>query len=393
MNRFFSFSAFTFALLLGTGWGMVACAPDHSERQFLAADTLLVNDSVALFFDPVEATRKTYRIDTLFQSMHRRGFNGAVLMAQHGHILYQKAFGYADFGKKTPLTTRTAFQLASVSKQFTAMAVMMLKQRGKLSYEDSVQRFYPAFPYAGITVRQLLTHRSGLPNYTYFCDQYVTDRRAHLTNQEVIRLLTLHKPAPYYLPGTHFDYSNTGYCLLAAIVEKVAGVPFGDFLGANIFKPLGMSRTLVYDQAGPVIPDRAAGYSAGRRKYDDTYLNGVVGDKGVYSTVEDLFRWELSLYTEKLVRKEVLEEAFTPAHQEPREKNYGFGWRIHTPPGGQPLVFHGGWWQGFNAYVMHGRQDHSTIILLSNVTNGSLHSVQALEEILRNPHSPLDGQR
>lgn len=360
-----------------------ACTPGNSEIKYgVVRDTVVQNDTLALLFDPQEAARKTNQLDTFFQSMCRSGFNGTVLVAEYGRVIYQKAFGYADFQKKDSLTTQTAFQLASVSKQFTAMAVMMLKERGKLSYEDSLQRFYPNFPYHGITVRQLLTHRSGLPNYTYLCDKY-TDRKKPISNQEVVALLTQIKPDAYYPPNTHFDYSNTGYCLLAAIVEKASGMAFEDFLQANIFQPLAMNHTMVNNKAkGPVIPNKATGYTAGRRRYEETYLNGVVGDKGVYSTVEDLFKWEMALYSQKLVKTATLDEAFTPAHKEPLENNYGFGWRIKTPRDSEPIIFHGGWWQGFNAYLMHGRKDHSTIILLSNITNGSLNRIKDLQAIL-----------
>jgi CubicO group peptidase (beta-lactamase class C family) len=361
---------------------LLSCKPDHHQKLLLAQDTLAINDTIALLFNPEEAAKKTYQLDTFFQNMKRSGFNGTVLVAEYGQVIYQKAFGYADFQTKDSLTTQTAFQLASVSKQFTAMAVMMLKERGKLSYEDSVQRFFPNFPYHGITVRQLLTHRSGLPNYTYFCDKH-TDRKTPISNQQVVELLTKHKPEAYYPPNTHFDYSNTGYCLLGAIVEKASGMAFEDFLQVNIFKPLGMTRTVVYNKAKePVIPNKATGYTAGRRRYEDTYLNGVVGDKGVYSTVEDLFKWDMALYSQKLVKAATLEEAFTPAHKEPKENNYGFGWRIRTPKDSEPIIFHGGWWQGFNAYILHGRKDHSTIILLSNITNGSLNRIKDLQEIL-----------
>ncbi|MES2733770.1 MAG: serine hydrolase domain-containing protein [Bacteroidota bacterium] len=361
---------------------LLSCNSSGSEKNALLADTLVENDSIALLFDAEAAAKKTYQFDTFFQTMTRSGFNGAVLVAEYGHVIYQKAFGYADFSKKDTLTTQTAFQLASVSKQFTAMAVMILKEKGKLRYEDSVQRFYPNFPYHGITVRQLLTHRSGLPNYTYFCDKH-TDRKTPISNQSVVDLLIQHKPDVYYPPNTHFDYSNTGYCLLAAIVEKASGMPFENFVQANIFKPLAMNHSVIYNKAKePVIANKAVGYTAGRRRYDNTYLDGVVGDKGVYSTVEDLFKWDMALYSKKLVKQKTLDEAFTPAHKEPKENNYGFGWRIRTPKDSEPIIFHGGWWQGYNAYLMHGRKDHSTIILLSNVTNGSLHRIKELQEIL-----------
>ena len=143
-----------------------------------------------------------------------------------------------------------------------------------------------------------------MPQYTYFCDEHVADRKTPITNQEVVALLCQYQPKPYYAPNTHFDYSNTGYCLLAAIVEKVSGKSFEDFLRANIFQPLGRNNTVVCNKAKiQSFPTRPSAIPLEGGVTDDTYLNGVVGDKGVYSTVEDLFKWDMALYSEKLVKK------------------------------------------------------------------------------------------
>jgi CubicO group peptidase (beta-lactamase class C family) len=365
---------------------LYACTESHSsEKKFVVTDTLqLHNDSIQRLFNPSDAATKAYQLDTFFQSMHKkRGFNGTVLVAQHGQIIYKGAFGYADLRKKDSLTTNTAFQLASVSKQFTAMAVMMLQEKGLLSYDDEVQKFYPEFPYEGITVRMLLTHRSGLPDYTYFSEDFWKDRSKFLTNQEVITMMAKHQPKPYYLPNKRYDYSNTGYSVLAAIVEKASGTKFENFMQKEVFKPLGMTHTWIYNGTNAVLTEKiATGYTAGRRVVANSYLNGATGDKGVYSTVEDMFKWDRALYSGKLVKPTTLEEAFQPANKEMKKENYGYGWRLKTLECGQPVVYHGGWWHGYKSYFMRNRKDQSTVIVLSNIANHSLGYLKNMQPIL-----------
>jgi CubicO group peptidase (beta-lactamase class C family) len=343
-----------------------------------------INDSVRRLHNPLDAATRAYQIDTFFRSLHtKRGFNGTVLVAQHGQIIYKGAFGYADLRKKDTLTTQSAFQLASVSKQFTAMAIMLLKERGKLNYDDNVKQFYPEFPYEGITIRQLLSHRSGLPDYTYFSENFWPDRKKFLTNQEVINIMAKHKPKPFYLPNKRYDYSNTGYSVLAAIVEKVSGMSFDKFMHKEVFMPLGMMHTWIYNGTnGDLIQNQTVGYSAGRRKVEESYLNGATGDKGVYSTVEDLFKWDRALYTTNLVKASTLEEAFMPGNKEMKKENYGFGWRIKTLDCGEQVVYHGGWWHGYKSYLMRNRKDQSTIIVLSNIANHSLSHLKEMQPIL-----------
>lgn len=338
------------------------------------------NDQIIALYNPIVAQKQKHQLDSLFRVLHKnKGFNGTVLVTQYNQVIYKGAFGYADFSKKDTLTTQKPFQLASVSKQFTAMAIMMLQEAGRLKYEDEVQRFFPDFPYECITIRQLLTHRSGLPNYTYFTEKYWKDRRAFISNEEVIRLMTVHKPPVYYQPNVRFNYSNTGYCLLAAIVTKASGMPFENFVEKKIFRPLGMRHSWILTRNKTEIPP---GHTARRQKREIDFLDGVLGDKGVYSTVEDLYKWDQALYTEKLVKQTTLNEAFIGAAKETKKDDYGFGWRIRKLMGLNPVEYHGGLWHGFNTYIMRNRQDHSAIIVLSNVPNGSLAYMQNVQAIL-----------
>ncbi|MCU7494445.1 MAG: beta-lactamase family protein [Ignavibacteria bacterium] len=327
-----------------------------------------------------ETTGATARINQFFTERNRKGvFNGVVLFAEKGNIIYEKAFGYSDFRRKTPLTTNSVFQLASVSKQFTAFAIMLLKERGKLSYSDNVRKFFPSFPYEDITIRQLLTHSSGLPNYMYFANDYWPDKSKMMDNKDVIEMLERNLPQPYFRPGIRYFYSNTGYALLASIVEKASGMPFYRFMEKEIFKPLGMESTFVYNPENPLPAVVAEGHNPNRTPVGFNYQNGVVGDKNVYSTVEDLLRWDYALYKAQLVSQECLSEAFTPAFKNLRDDhNYGFGWRINEKDN---IVYHGGWWDGYRSYIVRSLSDQRTIIVLINSAAHISFRLQELEDL------------
>jgi CubicO group peptidase (beta-lactamase class C family) len=324
------------------------------------------------------------QLDSIFHHLHQiRGFNGTVLVTKYDQVIFKGAFGFADFAKKKPLNTQTAFQLASVSKQFTAMAIMILKEQGKLDYDDLIQHYLPGFPYPGITIRQLLTHRSGLSNYTYFSDRLWPDRKLPLTNDDVLNLMALHQPQVYYQPDSKFDYSNTGYFLLASIVKKSSGIPFADFLRKNIFEPLEMTHTFCF--SNPLFSENVAtGHTGKKRKRSPDYLDSVLGDKGTYSTVEDLYKWDQALYTDQLVNRETLEEAFKGSrkNKNKNKEDYGFGWRIKELKNGDTVLYHAGLWHGYNTYILRNPKDHSAIIVLSNLSNGGLRFLNELQDFL-----------
>ncbi len=328
--------------------------------------------------------KKAARIDSFFTAKHHyRAFNGSALFAEKGRIIYEGAFGYSNFRKKDTLQITSAFQLASVSKPLTAFAILMLYEKGKLDLEDDVRKFYPEFPYEGITIRMLLSHRSGLPNYMYFADQLWPNRRIPITNQDVIRLMVQYKPARYYRPDTRFNYSNTNYCLLAAIVEKISGMPFEDFMREEVFEPLGMHHTFIYRKGKtPLPPNAVIGYDKSGNVAEDSYLNGVVGDKGVYSTVEDLAKFDRALNEGILVSRTTLEKAFQPMNREMRgSRNYGLGWRITFNKKGHRIVYHTGWWKGFKTYFVKDIKEQKTIIALTNTIRGNYLTVRELTEL------------
>src|SRR5437868_3646554 len=241
-----------------------------------------------------EAQTRASKIDVLMRSLSERGqFNGSILVAEHGRMIYERGFGKADVKRNVAFTPKTPVYLASLTKQFTAMAIMMLAERHQLSYSDPLSKYFPEFPsYAAkVTIRNLLNHTSGIPDY-----EGLGLARPGLTNKDVSSALIRQKSLRFP-PGEKFEYSNSNYILLALIVEKVSGKPYRLFLKNNIFALLGMTHTFVYDKPRPEFAGRARGYN--RFGDDSDYDLLTYGEGGIYSTVADLFKWDQALYTEK----------------------------------------------------------------------------------------------
>lgn len=314
------------------------------------------------------ATDKSAQVDALLAQYTREGEPGAVvLVIQGGKVVHKKGYGLADVENKTPIGLDTAFDLASVSKQFTAMAIMMLVERGKLSYDDNLSKFFPELPpYAkAISVRHLLNHTSGLPD-VITPDMHRAGYQP--ASKDLLPLLVGRKDA-VFAPGDRFQYNNTGYVLLALIVEKVSGKPFPLFMKENIFQPLGMSRTQVWDESKPIINNRAIPYTQEAGSFQslpfgsDTYIYGA---KGVVTTADDMYKWDQALYTEKLVKASTLKEAFMPAKlNNSRESYYGYGWNIGNDHG-LNMFRHDGGYLGFRTVIARYPDQQFTVIILSN---------------------------
>ncbi len=320
-----------------------------------------------------------YDADTLLKYLHqRKGFNGNVMVVHNGLKILQKSYGYADFRNKTILTGQSNFRIGAISKQFTAMAIMMLQESGKLAYDDSVSKFFRGFPYPQITIRQLLTHTSGLPNYgEYFAKVVLTSKYKFTspTNQDVLLWLINEKPKLYFKPGESWLYTNTGYVLLALIVEKASHQPFFRYLQERIFKPLDMTNTLVYDKKRITkIPHRVYGFRRKQRLYDKHLFDRIFGDSNLYSSTEDLYKWDQALRTERLVKKTTLDEAFspTPYFKGFFKKNYGFGWHLNKE---QQIAFHSGSSGGFRCSIMRGLDKDNCVVLLTNNEDGCYENI------------------
>ncbi|HTE30036.1 MAG TPA: serine hydrolase domain-containing protein [Chryseolinea sp.] len=316
-------------------------------------------------------------------------FNGNVLVAKDGKIIYQRSIGLANYDTHALLNDSSVFELASVSKQFTAMAIMMLKEQGKLSYDDEIRKYLPEIRYKGITIRHFLTHTSGIPDYMAEFERY--GYPPHIAfNDDIIILLKKNKPATHFPPGKGWEYSNTAYALLASIIERVSGKAYGDFLAANIFEPLEMHHTRIYNTRRTkkdIIRNYAYGfvYSDKLRRYvpPDSLqefsfvikLDGIQGDGVVNSTTGDLFKWDQALYTEKLVKKTTLEEAFTSVVANDTTRNYGFGWGITQDPLNGKVVRHSGGWPGYATHIRRFIDHNDCIIVLTNNDGAGLGSL------------------
>ena len=341
----------------------------------LALPTFISLFSMTLFATTnAEADPMTMRIYALFAWFDKPDAPGAsVMVIQKGRVLFEKGYGLADLEQKTPIRPHTNFRLASVTKQFTAMAVLLLVERKKLSLEDRLEEFFPEFSECGkqITIRQLLNHTSGLIDYE---DVIPEGTSIPVLDRDVLRLLMQQKKT-YFAPGTSYRYSNSAYALLALIVEVRSGNTFAQFLKQNIFEPLGMRDTLAYEPGSSVVPHRAYGHTwtgTEFKRTDQSLTSSVLGDGGVYSSVADLFKWDQALYTDKLASQATLELAFTsgPATELP-ETHYGFGWYIGRYRGLKE-IWHSGTTRGFSTRIVRFPDKQFSVIILSNRNEANL---------------------
>ncbi len=371
--------------LLGFSCNSTPKDQQPSEIKIQQCISILSQEETLKIKKAINADLKTSRIDSIFQKKSKLGgFNGNVLIAQNGIVLYKNSFGYANIKEKDSLNADSKFQLASLSKTFTAVAILKLVEAGKISLEDSIQKFIPEFPYSGVLIKTLLSHRSGLPNYAYVLTDSVRKVNRFPNNDDIARWYCIVKPKPYNSPNRYFSYSNTNFSFLATIIEKVSGLSFEAFLKQNIFGPLGMRHTfLVTTKNDSLNQNRTYGYQF-NRKLDKDNFDDVIGDKGVYSTTEDLLKWYQGLTNNCLLRPETLKEAFTPRNFERRGiKNYGYGFRMHLDEANQPkYIYHTGWWKGYNTLMWFSPKDNFVIIILSNKYNRSIYQIKPLLEIL-----------
>lgn len=328
--------------------------------------------------------QKIHALDCYFEDkVKTNAFNGAVLISYKGTPIFERYYGYKNYYTFERLTPSATFQIASTTKTFTSGAILLLLQQNMLSLEDSLEKYFPNFPYKGITIRMLLNHRSGLPNYLNFAEQYWKNKKEFMSNADMLHLLYKYRPKALNAPNTHFRYNNTNYVLLALIVEIVSGQPFCDFLHQNIFMPLGMNDTWLYDPKSP-WPSATKGYKGSRWIEDEiVYTDGVTGDKGIYSTVRDLYKWDQALYSNKFIKTEILGLAFTPqSFEKAGNKNYGLGWRINDQTDGSRLIYHNGWWHSYNSVFNRKISDRSSVIILSSHYSSSVYKIQSIWDIL-----------
>ncbi len=312
--------------------------------------------------------------DSLFRAYgDSNGPGASVIVLQRGQVVFRKSYGEASLDERRAATPTTNYRLASVTKEFTAMATLLVAQDGGLSLDDSISKFFPELPpkLHAITVRNLLTHTSGLLDY----EDFVPDTQTvQVHDSDVLRLLTIHDSV-LFQPGERWQYSNSGYSMLALIVQKQSGKRFADFLAERIFRPLGMTHTVAFEEGISTVSERAYGYSrregsSGWTRTDQSNTSAVLGDGGIYTSIDDMTRWAAALDAGKLVRADLLQQAFTPYRlNNGTSAKYGFGWYL-APFADLPSTYHTGETRGFRNAIRRLPTEGITIIALTNRNEG-----------------------
>ncbi len=329
----------------------------------------------------ISAQVSPLQIDAVFAPLKSTNAPGAAVLVVHdGQTVFRRGYGVTDLRTMHPIDSSTNFRLASFTKQFTAMCIMLLAHDGKLRYDDHLTDIFPEFPAYGkpITVRNLLNHTSGLPDYEDILEkQYPNtpdEKIPQILDAGVLKLLE-QQSAGKFPPGTRWEYSNSGYAVLAMIVEKVSGKPFSEFLHERIFLPLKMQNTLAYQKGKNEVPYRAYGHTkdkGGWRETDQSSTSAVLGDGGIYSSIDDLAKWDRALREHTLLSEAEMQPALTPVHTaggppelDGHAVSYGFGWFL-DPYRGHARMWHYGETVGFRTAIERFPADKLTIIVLAN---------------------------
>ena len=339
----------------------------------------LVNETPKLTAEYIIGTQKKIAV---FYSKNwpNNSMNGSFLVAKNGQIIYEKYEGFANFRDKTPITSTTSIHIASVSKVLTATAILKLVNAKRIGLDDKVTVYLKTFPYPEVTVRMLLSHRSGMRSYAYFTDRdkSVWDRHNTLTNQDILTIMGTKNIGLEQKTGTRFAYCNTNYAMLALIIEKVTKLSYREAMSKIIFKPLGMTHTFVLDfdkDKKKVAPS----YKGNRVEIGIDYLDKVYGDKNIYSTPRDLLKFDRARNSLYFLEPALLKQVYTGySNEHPGRKNYGLGIRMINWETGKNFYFHNGWWHGFTSSYIPLKDENVTIIALSNKFTKSTYAVRKL---------------
>lgn len=392
LTKSFPFHSYYYIFVYLLTTSIFSCQNVGSTKSEKKVDSAALKKEEARIRKQIDADKKAALIEQVIQQKIAEGFNGNVLVAQKGVVIYQNSFGFATDTIKNNLQSK--FQLASLSKTFTAVAVMKLAEQGKLGLDYTVKDYYPNFPYDGITIRSLLCHRSGLPFYQYTFDKMVRETKIYPTNQQIMEWFATVQPTPkmFNQPDHYFGYNNTNFAILAALVEKVTGKDFDTYMRESIFRPIGMKDSYIVTTKNDSINiNRTVGYQFGRKLPKD-YYDDISGDKGVYSTLSDLLKWHTALKNNTLISKESFREMIIPRSFEfPGLRNYGYGFRLWVNAKQQTdYVYHTGWWKGYNTIMFFDPREDFVIILLSNKYNRTVYNIKQIIEIMHGGNSTME---
>jgi CubicO group peptidase (beta-lactamase class C family) len=314
-----------------------------------------------------------------------KGFNGGIIVAKDGNIIFEKYSGTGHLPGRDTITENSSMHIASITKTFTAMAVLKLQQDDSLNIDDEFSKYFPAFNYPGVTIRMLLNHRSGLPNYNYFMETLGWDKTRFVKNEDVLNYLITYKAAlPDVLPpGAHFSYCNTNYALLALLIEKITGLTYAAYLSRNFFIPLHLNHTYVFSLADTLKAIPSYNWRGVPEVFN--FLDQVYGDKNIYSTPRDLLTWDRALSSNLIFTTQTLDQAYAPySNEKPGMRNYGLGWRMNIFPEGNKIIYHNGWWHGSNATFIRLLKEKATIIVVGNKFTRAVYHAKVLTSIFGN---------
>lgn len=311
--------------------------------------------------------------------------NGSLLVAKNGEIIYEMYSGFRNpRAHKDSITPTTPFHLASVSKTITAMAVLKLVDEGKIRVDEPLATYIPQFPLPAVTVKSLLNHRSGLPNYVHYMERLGWDKKRTITNQDVLDFIVQrHNDIDIGAANRRFSYSNTNYALLALLIEKVSGQTYGQYLHTSLFQPLGMKDTYAYTLADSArsLPS----YFHNGRQYAFDFLDLVYGDKNIYSTARDMLKFDQALNSGKFVNKVLLDSAYSPySFEKPGTHNYGLGWRMLLLKNGKKVIYHNGWWHGNRTAFYRLVDENVAIIAFCNNDSKMIYKTKDMADIFGN---------
>jgi CubicO group peptidase (beta-lactamase class C family) len=351
-----------------------------------------------------EKEKLAEEIRVKYEKLLGKNFSGEIVVAKNGEIVFEDYKGYANYNTKSLINPETPIHLASISKTFTGMAILKLWEEQKINLDALVTKYLPNFPYNNITIEQLLSHRSGLPDYSYFMEtrKYVSvkikNKRGrwvnklkliandapfkigNYNNNDVLNFMVAKHPAPQANPDRVFKYCNTNYVILALIIEKITGQDFPTYMAETIFKPLKMNHTFIFNEK--VTDKYLPSYNAKMQPYRIEKYDYIYGDKNVYSTARDMYLWDMALTEGKYLSPSTLQMAYEPKSPLTRNfHNYGLGWRMLLKPNEDKLIYHNGWWHGNNTVFTRLIANSATIIILGNRFNKTIYKGKEIASV------------
>ena len=320
--------------------------------------------------------------NTLFVPNH---FSGSILVAKNGHIIFEKYSGMGNFENKQSINSTTPLHIASMSKVLTATAVFLLIDSKKITLDQKINTILPDFPYENITVRMLLNHRSGMRNYSYFTDKKeIWNKRDTLQNSDLIPLMVQNNIQLEFNPDSRFSYCNTNYAFLALVIEKITKMDYATAMQKLIFEPLGMKNTYVFNLKKD-SKTATQSYKGNTIRYPYTHLDAIYGDKNIYSTPQDILKFDMATYNPAYLNKKLLKEIFKGYSYESRGiKNYGLGIRMLEWENGKKLFYHNGWWHGNTSAYIKLKDERVTLICISNKYTRCTYKLKLISSLFDN---------